>query len=100
MPPHYDFTLKGRRHLAEPYHFTASGLPNVYLHNGVRIERDPDYGELVTVDHLPDLIMAIAFTLVAKPERLTGAEMRLPHANAWVRPKAISPGSCGSASRP
>jgi DNA-binding XRE family transcriptional regulator len=25
---------------------------------------------------MPDLFMAIAFTLVAKPERLTGAEMR------------------------
>ncbi len=42
----------------------------------MRIERDAEYGELVTIDHLPDLIMAIAFSLVAKPERLTGAEMR------------------------
>jgi DNA-binding transcriptional regulator YiaG len=76
MTARYQFALKGRRHLAEPYHFTASGLPNVYLRNGVRIERDADYGELVTIDHLPDLIMAIAFSLVRKSERLTGAEMR------------------------
>jgi DNA-binding transcriptional regulator YiaG len=48
----------------------------VYLRNGVKIERDAEYGELVTIDHLPDLIMAIAFSLVRKPERLTGAEMR------------------------
>src|SRR5262245_16728907 len=76
MSPRYQFALKGRRHLPEPYHFTASGLPNVYLLSGVKIERDAGYGELVTIDHLPDLIMAIAFRLVSKPERLTGTEMR------------------------
>jgi len=76
MTARYELALKGRRHLAKPYHFKASGLPNVYLLSGVKIERDPDYGELVTIDHLPDLIMAIAFNLVRKPERLTGDEMR------------------------
>jgi transcriptional regulator with XRE-family HTH domain len=76
MTTRYEFALKGRRHLAKPYHFTASGLPNVYLLNGVKIERDADYGGLVTIDHLSDLIMAIAFGLVAKTERLTGAERR------------------------
>jgi DNA-binding transcriptional regulator YiaG len=44
--------------------------------SAVRIERDADYSELVTIDHLPDLMMAIGFSLVAKPERLTGADMR------------------------
>jgi DNA-binding transcriptional regulator YiaG len=76
MTARYEFALKGRRHLVKPYHFKASGLPNVHLLNGVKIERDSDYGELVSIDHLPDLIMVIAFTLVAKPDRLTGAEMR------------------------
>ena len=76
MTARYELALKGRRRLAKPYHFKASGLPNVYLLNGVKIERDADYGELVTIDHLPDLFMAIAFSLVAKPERLIGAEMR------------------------
>jgi DNA-binding transcriptional regulator YiaG len=76
MTARYEFAIKGRRHLPEPYHFKASGLPNVYLLSGVKIERDADYGELVTIDRLPDLVMAIAFTLVAKPDRLTGAEMR------------------------
>ena len=76
MTARYEFALKGRRHLAKPYHFKASGLPNVYLLSGVRIERDADYGELVTIDHLPDLVMAVAFRLVSKPDRMTGAEMR------------------------
>jgi DNA-binding transcriptional regulator YiaG len=48
----------------------------VYRLSGVKIGRDADYGELVTIDCLPDLVMAMAFSLVAKPERLTGAEMR------------------------
>lgn len=65
MTARYEFALKGRRHLAKPYHFKASGLPNVYLLSGVKIERDANYGELVTIDHLPDLIMAIAFSLVS-----------------------------------
>jgi len=76
MTARYKLALKGRPHLPKPYHFKASGLPNVYLLSGVNIERDADYGELVTIDHLPDLFMAIAFSLVAKPERLIGAEMR------------------------
>jgi DNA-binding transcriptional regulator YiaG len=76
MTARYQLARRGRRHLPKPYHFTASGLPNVYLLSGVKIERDGDYGELVTIDHLPDLIMAIAFSLVRKPDRLTGAEVR------------------------
>jgi DNA-binding XRE family transcriptional regulator len=76
MSERYEFAIKGRKRLSAPYHFKASGLPNVYLLNGVKFETDPDYGELVTFEHMPDLFMAIAFTLVAKPERLTGAEMR------------------------
>lgn len=72
----YAFALKGRRHLPKPYHFKGSGLPNVYLLSGVKIERDAEYGELVTIDRLPELFMAIAFRLVSKPDRLTGPEMR------------------------
>jgi DNA-binding transcriptional regulator YiaG len=76
MTARYEFALKGRRHLPKAYRFKASGLPNVYLLNGVKIERDAEYGDLVSIDDLTDLIMAIAFSLVSKRERLTGAEMR------------------------
>ena len=72
----YEFALKGRKRNAKPYHFKNSGLPNVYLFNGVTIEQDEEYGELVTIASLPDLFVAIAFKLVTKPDRLTGAEMR------------------------
>jgi DNA-binding transcriptional regulator YiaG len=76
MTARYEFSIKGRRHLPKPYHFKGAGLPNVYLRNGVTIEKDADYGDLVRIDHLPDLFIAIAFTLVAKPQPLTGLEMR------------------------
>jgi putative transcriptional regulator len=76
MTARYEFAIKGRRHLPKPYHFKGSGLPNVYLLNGVKIEHDPDYGDLITIDRLPDLFIAIAFRLVMKSDQLTGAEMR------------------------
>jgi DNA-binding transcriptional regulator YiaG len=76
MTARYEFSIKGRRHLPTPYHFKGSGLPNVYLRNGVTVEADPEHGQLATIDHLPDLFMAIAFALVSKPDPLTGPEMR------------------------
>lgn len=76
MTHRYEFTLKGRQKLAEPYHFKASGLPNVYLLSGVHKKSHPKHGELVRVDSVPELMVAIAFRLVAKDEPLTGAEFR------------------------
>ena len=76
MTARYEFSIKGRKHSAKPYHFKGSGLPNVYLLSGVTIEQDDEYGELVTIDSLPDLFLAIGFRLAIKPDRLTGMEMR------------------------
>jgi DNA-binding transcriptional regulator YiaG len=42
----------------------------------VKIEEDPIHGQVITIEKLPELFIAIAFRLVSKPERLTGAEMR------------------------
>jgi DNA-binding transcriptional regulator YiaG len=76
MSARYEFTLKGRPRLRKPYHFNGSGLPNVYLLSGVKIEQDPAYGELITIDKLPELFVAIALTLSSKKGTLTGDEMR------------------------
>jgi DNA-binding transcriptional regulator YiaG len=76
MTARYEFALKGHRRLSTPYHFNGTGLPNVFLLSGVKIDRDPDHGELITIEKLPELFFAIAATLVAKKEALTGAEMR------------------------
>ena len=87
MTARYEFALKGRRHLAKPYHFKAAGLPNVYLLSGVKIERDLGYAEVVTVDRLPGLIWTIAFTLVRKPAPLL--QRRLP-------PRSVIPAKAGT----
>lgn len=76
MNERYEFYLRGKKELAEPYHYKGSGLPNVYLHSGVRVTDDPDYGRLVKIERLPDLFFAIAFKLVLKEGKLTGDEFR------------------------
>jgi putative transcriptional regulator len=76
MTQRYVFSIRGgsrRKHL---YHFVGSGLPNVYLANGYSNESDAEFGDLVMIERLPALFMAIAFKLATKPEPLTGAEFR------------------------
>jgi len=65
-----------KRQLDTPYHFTGSGLPDVYLLSGVNVEQDAEYGELITIDRLPELFIAIAIALISKKGPLTGKEMR------------------------
>lgn len=76
MTKRYVFSVVRKPRRRELYHFKGSGLPNVYLANGFKIEQDRDYGELITIERLPELFMAIAFRLATKEERLTGAEFR------------------------
>jgi DNA-binding transcriptional regulator YiaG len=56
------------------YHYTESGLPNVWLANGFTI-RKSNYGEGVSIHDVDGLHRAIARTLSNKA-RLTGAEVR------------------------
>jgi len=58
------------------YHYTESGLDNVWLENGFKIENHPDYGELISIDNPRGLHEAIGRWLVAQPRTLTGAEFR------------------------
>ncbi|NBN63174.1 transcriptional regulator [Microvirga tunisiensis] len=58
------------------YHYKASGLDNIVLVNGYRIEQDPDYGELVHIEDIHGLHRAIARRLISMPRPLTGAEFR------------------------
>ena len=76
MTERAEFYIKGRELLPEPYHFRASGLPNVYLLNGVRFEDDPEHGALVTFENLKGLQHAIGLHLIEKPAALTGAQFR------------------------
>ena len=57
------------------YHYVQSGLDNVWLSNGFRIEATP-YGDAVSIDNAEELDRAIAKYLTEKPDPLTGAEVR------------------------
>lgn len=79
MTDRAEFFIKGRPTLAKPYHMQGVGLPNVYLLNGVVVENDPDYGEVVTVDNPDGLYRAIGLHIVEKASAITPAELR------WLR---------------
>lgn len=57
------------------YHFTESGLDNVWLENGYT-EHETAYGPGVSFKDIDGLHKAIARTLIDKPGRLTGKEFR------------------------
>lgn len=58
------------------YHYTESGLDNVWLENGVTVEAHPNYGELVSIVDVKGLHEAIGRWLVSQPRALTGSEFR------------------------
>jgi len=70
-----EFFQKGPDLLAEPYHYVASGLDNIYLLNGVAIEETP-YGAMVTIENLNGLHHAIGLHIVEKADPMLGAEFR------------------------
>lgn len=57
------------------YHFTDSGLRNVWLENGYD-EKASSYGEAISFRDLDGLTGAICAALVRKPGKLSGAEFR------------------------
>lgn len=57
------------------YHYTDSGLDNVYLVNGYT-EHDTPYGRAVSIEELDHLHEAIANGLLKATRPLTGAELR------------------------
>jgi putative transcriptional regulator len=58
------------------YHYTESGLDNVWLENGFKIETHKNYGELVSITNPRGLHEGIGRWLVAQPRTLSGAEFR------------------------
>lgn len=57
------------------YHYTESGLRNVYLRNGYTLHKTP-YGPGVSFNDLEDLHRVLALTLVTKAGKLSGTEIR------------------------
>ncbi len=75
MTQRAEFCIKGAELLAEPYHYVASGLPNIYLLNGVSHD-DTSYGKMVTIKSLNGLHRAIGLHIIEKQEQMTGPEFR------------------------
>lgn len=57
------------------YHFTDSGLDNVFLVNGFN-EKETPYGRAVSIEDMEGLHKAIGRWLVNLPKPLNGAELR------------------------
>jgi len=57
------------------YHYTASGLDNVWLQNGYTVKQTP-YGQAVAVVDADGLHKMLAMRLTKKPGRLNGKEFR------------------------
>jgi len=57
------------------YHYTQSGLDNVWLENGFTFDQTP-YGRGVIIENVHGLHEAIGYALLDKPGRLTGRELR------------------------
>lgn len=75
MSERVDFCRADESVSEQPFHYTACGLDWVYLLNGVLREKDPDYGELVTVKSEDELLKAIAAHIIEK-DTLSGREFR------------------------
>jgi transcriptional regulator with XRE-family HTH domain len=75
MSERAEFFIQGEDLLAEPYHYLASGLDNIFLLNGVT-EENTDYGPMVHIENINGLHHAIGLHIVEKTGLMTGAEFR------------------------
>lgn len=57
------------------YHYTESGLANVWLANGYKVKKT-NYDDAVAIDDIDGLHLAIAKNLIEKKGSLTGKEFR------------------------
>jgi putative transcriptional regulator len=65
----------GDKPALKPFHYTMSGLDNVWLLNGFTIEKTP-YGEGVRVEDADGLHRALARTIVSDKTLMNGHELR------------------------
>jgi hypothetical protein len=85
MSERVEFFLKGPELLADPYHYVASGLDNIYLLNGVTTQATA-YGPMITIENLNGLHNAIGLYIVEKPSLMTGPNFHFVRKHsAWGR---------------
>jgi putative transcriptional regulator len=75
MSERAEFFIEGKDLLAKPFHYSASGLDNIYLLNGVT-ESETSYGKMVHIDNINGLHHAIGLHIIEKENRMAGAEFR------------------------
>jgi DNA-binding transcriptional regulator YiaG len=75
MSERAEFFIEGRKLLAKPYRYVASGLNNIFLLNGVT-EKATDYGPMVHIENINGLHHAIGLHIIEKPDPMEGAEFR------------------------
>jgi transcriptional regulator with XRE-family HTH domain len=75
MSKRVEFYIRDSRPLVESYHYTACGLNNIYLTNGVSILPTPD-GSAVIISNLGGLQHAIGIYIAEKQEPMSGPEFR------------------------
>ena len=75
MSERYEFFVKGKPMLPEPYNAASMGLPNVWLLNGVEFTEQPSHGPCVAILHTEELTDAIGHAVATKRTPLSGDEM-------------------------
>jgi DNA-binding transcriptional regulator YiaG len=83
------FYIKRKRRLAEPFHYTAIGLDNIYLLNGVAVE-ETAYGPMVNIENINGLHHAIGLHIVEKSEPMTGPEFRFLRKQLQLTQEALA----------
>jgi len=76
MSHRLEFICGNSPRLKRPFHYTACGLNNVYLLSGVKIDKDPVYGQIISIDRMQDLHKVIALQLTEPVHKLMGDEFR------------------------
>ena len=66
-----------------PYHYTESGLDNVYLYN-ISVMQDVAGEDTICIPHINQLHKVIATALLHKKGELTGKEIRFLRTNALL----------------
>lgn len=75
---------------SKPYHYTESGLDNIFLY-GIALSRCKKCREeIVTIPNIKGLHLAIGRNLVCKQEMLTGAEARFLRKELTLKSKDIA----------
>lgn len=71
------------------YHYTESGLDNVWLLDGYTIHKTP-YGEGVSIQNTEGLHKAIGKWLIVQPRPLNGAELRFIRTEMELTQRALA----------